>query len=146
MEGTVYTISPRLIMPGGVADVPEGLTRRFWLTVRTPADARPGAYKGTVTIRPEKGGSAQVPLEFRVRAGTLDPVDIPAGPFGYTIGIPWYGDDPRAARFNAQMTDEEPAEDARVWLHGLQRPAVDRLPGVPGRQARPRFPDAPTPR
>ena len=55
VEGTVYTISPRLIMPGGVADVPEGLTRRFWMTVRTPADARPGVYKGTVTIRPEKG-------------------------------------------------------------------------------------------
>ncbi len=104
MEGTVYTISPRLIMPGGVADVPEGLTRRFWMTVRTPADARPGVYKGTVTIRPEKGGPAQVPMEFRVRAGTLDPVDIPAGPFGFAIGIPWYDDDPGAASFNAQMT------------------------------------------
>ena len=39
MEGTVYTISPRLILPGGIADVPEGLTRRFWLTIRTPVDA-----------------------------------------------------------------------------------------------------------
>ena len=30
----------------------------------------------------------QVPLEFRVRAGTLDPVDIPAGPFGYRSASP----------------------------------------------------------
>ena len=105
MEGTVYTISPRLIMPGGSADVPEGLTRRFWLTIRTPADARAGVYKGMVTIRPEKAGNtAQVPLEFHVRAGTLDPVDVPAGPFGHRIGIPWYDDDPRAASFNQQMT------------------------------------------
>ncbi len=104
MEGTVYTISPRLIMPGGSADVPIGLTRRFWLTIRTPADARPGLYKGTVTIHPEKAHKADVPLEFRVRSGTLDPVDIPAGPFGHRIGIPWYDDDPQAVSFNKQMT------------------------------------------
>jgi hypothetical protein len=106
-EGSVYTISPRLIMPGGVADVPEGLTRRFWLTIRTPADSRPGLYKGTVTIRPEKGRATQVPLEFRVRTGTLDPADIPAGPFGFRIGVPWHDDDDAgAARFNAQLTGE----------------------------------------
>jgi hypothetical protein len=104
MEGTVYTISPRLIMPGGVADVPEGLTRRFWMTVHTPADARSGVYKGTVTIRPAKGAPAEIPMEFRVRAGTLDPVDIPAGPFGFAVGIPWHDDDPQAARFNEQLT------------------------------------------
>ncbi len=104
MEGTVYTISPRLIMPGGVAEVPEGLTRRFWMTVRTPVNARAGVYKGMIAIRPEKGGPADIPMEFRVRAGTLDPVDVPAGPFDFRIGIPWYDDDPRAARFNAEMT------------------------------------------
>ena len=98
MEGTVYTISPRLIMPGAIADVPEGLTRRFWLTVRTPADARPGPLQGDDHGPPRDGrhgpGSA---ANSASGAGTLDPVDIPAGPFGYRIGIPWYGDDPRAA-------------------------------------------------
>ena len=83
--------------------MPRGLTRRFWMTVRTPADARPGLYKGTMTIRAAKGETARIPLEFRVRSGKLDPVDIPAGPFGYTIGIPWFGDDPKAAPFNQQM-------------------------------------------
>jgi hypothetical protein len=104
-EGSVYTIAPRLIMPGGAADVPEGLTRRFWLTVRTPAGAWPGLYKGTITIRPETGGMVEIPLEFRVRAGTLHPVDIPAGPFGYQIGVPWYEDDPRAAEYNRRLND-----------------------------------------
>ncbi len=105
MEGSVYTISPRLIMPGAIADVPEGLTRRFWLTVRTPAAARPGTYKGTITVSSDTGGIARIPFEFRVRSGTLDPVDIPAGPFGYQIGIPWYDDDPRAADFNRGLNE-----------------------------------------
>jgi len=103
MEGSVYTISPRLIMPTGVADVPKDVTRRFWLTVRTPADARPGVYRGKVSIRPQKGGAAEVPLEFTIRAGVLDPVDIPAGPWGYAISIPWYGEDPAAAAYNGRM-------------------------------------------
>ncbi len=104
-EGSVYTIAPRLILPSGSADVPEGLTRRFWLTIRTPPDARRGLYTGTVTIRPERGEVASLPLELRVREGVLDPVDVPAGPFGYEVGIPWYGDDPRAAEFNRRMDE-----------------------------------------
>jgi hypothetical protein len=103
MEGTVYTIAPRLIMPRGDVAMPLGLTRRFWMTVRTPADSPPGVYKGTITIRAESGSTARIPLEFRVRSGRLDPVDIPAGPFGYTVGIPWFGDDPAAALYNQQM-------------------------------------------
>ena len=104
MEGSVYTISPRLIMPSNIAEVPKGVARRFWLTVRTPAAAKPGAYKGRVTIRPEKGAAAEVPLELTVRSGTLDPVDVAAGPWSYTIGTPWYGDDPASAAFNHEMT------------------------------------------
>lgn len=106
MEGSVYTIRPRLVMPGATAEVPEGLTRRFWLTVRTPRDAHPGVYTGTITVRPEHGDVAEVPVEFRVRNGTLDPVDIPAGPFGHHIGIPWYGDDSRAIAFNRRSTEQ----------------------------------------
>jgi len=105
-EGTVYTIAPRLIMPGGDVAMPAGLTRRFWMTVRTPADTPPGVYRGSITIRTEYGGTGQVPLEFRVRSGRLDPVDIPAGPFGYTAGIPWFSDDPAAARYNQQMVKQ----------------------------------------
>lgn len=104
-QGSVYTISPRLIMPGGRAEVPAGLARRYWLTVHTPRDARPGIYRGTVIVLSSKGGQTRVPLEVCVRAGTLDPVDIPAGPFGYQVGIPWYGDDPRAAAFNRRMNE-----------------------------------------
>ncbi|MGA2496197.1 MAG: glycoside hydrolase domain-containing protein [Tepidisphaeraceae bacterium] len=102
MEGTVYTIAPRLLMSTNAAPVPAGVTRQFWLTVKVPADAKPGVYKGSITVKPEKGAVARIPVEFRVRAGTLDPVDIPAGPWGYHIGVPW-PDDPAAAAFNDEM-------------------------------------------
>jgi hypothetical protein len=102
-SGSVYTINPRLLMPGGTVEMPKDMTRRFWLTVKTPADARPGVYQGRIAIQTAQGGAAEVPLEFRVHNGTLDPVDVPAGPWGYTIHVPWYGDDPKMADDNRQM-------------------------------------------
>jgi len=104
MEGSVYTISPRLIMPTNTVPMPKDVARRFWLTVKTPADAKPGLYRGNAEISPEQGAASSVPIEFTVRKGTLDPVDIPAGPWSYTIGTPWYGDDPGAAAFNREMS------------------------------------------
>ena len=53
---------------------------------------------------PREGNPRRFRSSFGFGPATLDPVDIPAGPFGYTIGIPWYGDDPAAARYNEQLT------------------------------------------
>ncbi|MHC4399278.1 MAG: hypothetical protein ACYTG0_06340 [Planctomycetota bacterium] len=105
MEGSVYTIRPRLIMPTGSVDVSWDVTRRFWMTVKTAVDAKPGLYKGTLAVKPQQGGAAEVPVEFRVRAGTLDPIDVPAGPWGHSISIPWYGNDPAAATWNQSMME-----------------------------------------
>ena len=85
-EGTVYTIAPRLIMPGGDVEMPQGLTRRFWMTVRTPADARPGALQGHDHDPTARRANARDPARVSRPRGPLYPVDIPAGPFGYTIG------------------------------------------------------------
>ncbi len=89
-EGSVYTIQPRLIMPRASAPTPRSVTRTFWLTVQTPRDARAGEYRGVVRLRSEQGGELSLPLRFTVRKGTLDPVDIPMGPWGHTIDLPWY--------------------------------------------------------
>ena len=99
-EGTVYTISPRLIMPG--EDISIDGTRRVWPTVKTPAETKPGIYRGefSVTFRQR---TTRLPIEFRVRSGTLDPVDIPVGPFGHTLGTPWPESDPAAAAFNKKL-------------------------------------------
>jgi hypothetical protein len=100
-EGSVYNVAPRLIMPRDTVAMPEGVTRTFWLTVKVPADAPPGAYRGTIRLKTEKGGEQSLPLRFTVRKGTLDPVDVPAGPWGHTIDLPWYEDE--AAAWNRQM-------------------------------------------
>ena len=105
-EGSVYTIKPRLIMPTNTVTCPAGITRRFWLTVRTPSDAKPGVYKGTLTLQCASHGIAPLPVEFRVRNGTLDPVDAPAGPWGYSISVPWGAQDPAADAYAASMSEK----------------------------------------
>lgn len=100
-EGSVYTIAPRLITPRATAAVPQGVTRTFWLTVKAPASAQAGEYRGAVRLKAERGGELSLPLRFAVRKGTLDPVDVPAGPFSYTIDLPWYEDE--AADWNREM-------------------------------------------
>jgi hypothetical protein len=101
-EGSVYTIAPRLLFPGASAPAPEGVARTFWLTVKTPSDAAAGVYRGEVRLATEHGGAFSLPLTFTVRKGALDPVDVPAGPFGHTITLPWDG--PEAAAWNRDMT------------------------------------------
>ena len=100
-EGSVYTIAPRMVIPQASAAGPEGSARTFWLTVKTPTDAPAGVYNGEVRIASESGGSLTLPLKFTVHKGTLDPVDVPAGPFSHTIDLPWFEDE--AAAWNADM-------------------------------------------
>ncbi len=89
MDGSVYTLRPRYLMAKNAVLMPKDITRQFWLTVKTPADAKPGIYKGKVTIRADKGGETVIPVEYVVRKGALDPLDIPAGPWGGNIGLPF---------------------------------------------------------
>ena len=86
------------------------------------------------------GDIAQVPVEFRVRAGTLDPVDIPAGPFGYQIGIPWYDDDPRAAEFNRTMNERGLRKMREYGFTAFSGMPTIAYRGFSERQARPRLP------
>jgi hypothetical protein len=102
-EGSVYTIAPRLIIPSASCDVPAGLTRTFWLTVLVPESAAPGLYEGKLRIDAEHGATTTIPVKFTVHKGTLDPVDIPAGPFGHTIDLPWYPEE--SAAWNDALAD-----------------------------------------
>ena len=90
MEGSVYTIAPRLIVAAESAAAPEGIARTFWLTVKVRSFASPGEYKGEVQIKTQRGGTITLPLRFTVRKGTLDEVDVPVGPWGHTIDLPWF--------------------------------------------------------
>lgn len=104
MEGSIYTISPRLIMPSSTVAMPKDIARRFWLTIKIPSDAKPGVYHGHLTLSAEHGGTTSVPIALRVRKGTLDPVDIPVGPFGYTINVPWDENDKETLAFNRDIS------------------------------------------
>jgi hypothetical protein len=100
-EGSVYTITPRLIIPRSTAAGPPGVTRTFWLTVKVPAETPAGLYRGEVRLQTEHGGRLTLPLRFVVHKGTLDAVDVPAGPWSHTIDLPWFEDE--AAAWNDAM-------------------------------------------
>ena len=103
-EGSVYTIAPRLIISGKPVEVKKGVARRFWLTIRPPDDTPPGVYRGEITINPQHGKPVTVPVEYRVYKGVLDEADIPVGPWGHEIRIPWSESDPHTQAWNDTMT------------------------------------------
>ncbi len=123
MDGSVYTIAPRLIMPSAVVNAPAGLTRRFWLTLHVPETALPGVYRATVTLSTRRGTLTRLPLAFTVMPGTLDEADVPAGPWGHTINTPWYADDPAARDWNDKM--------ARKSLRKLREAGFTSFSGMP---------------
>ena len=132
-EGSVYTIAPRLLLPRAWADAPEGVTRTFWLTVKTPADAPAGVYRGEVRLAAEQGGTLTLPLRFTVRKGTLDPVDMPAGPFGHTIDLPWFEDE--AAAWNHNMAVKSLKKLREYGFTTATGLPGAHLPRLQGRQA-----------
>src|SRR5262249_2677525 len=100
-EGSVYTITPRHIMPYPEAAVPEGITRPFSLTVKLADDAGPGVYEGHGRVASEKGGRLGFAPQLIVRKGKPDPGDVPVGPWSYPIDLPWYENE--SADWNRMM-------------------------------------------
>lgn len=93
MEGTVYTIAPRYIMPRATAAIRKGTTTTFWLTLHTPNPVKAGTYKGQIKLAFADGKSDTFDLTARVFATPLDGLDVPAGPWGSNIDLPWYHED-----------------------------------------------------
>jgi hypothetical protein len=104
IDGAVYTIAPRWIVPKSDVDLPKSVARSFWFTVHTPPNAAPGIYKGKVTLTAPGGVEAMLPVQFMVKKGELDPVNIPVGPFGGSITSRWFEDDPLTQKFTAELT------------------------------------------
>ena len=89
---------------------------------RRPARRLQGNDRRSV---PRSGVAAQVPLEFRVRSGTLDPVDIPAGPFGFRSASPGTATTP-GSRLNQLM-----AEKSLRKMREYGFTAFSGLPSIP---------------
>ena len=92
MEGTVYTLAPRFVMPRNSVDLKLGVTTTFWLTLKAPPSVRPGTYEGTINLA-LPGAAERIGLAARLFATPLDEVDVPAGPWGCDISLPWYSED-----------------------------------------------------
>jgi hypothetical protein len=104
-DGAVYTIAPRFVVPRARVAVRRGETRQFWLTVHPRSDAKPGTYRGEITIKPVHGQPSSVPVEYRVYPGTLDAVDVPVGPWSYEIRTPWDEGEAASREFNETMAE-----------------------------------------
>ena len=88
-DGAVYTISPRYIMPRDNSDIALGATTTFWFTLHTPDHVKGGVYQGSITLRSADGHIETIPLRLRLFATKLDELDVAAGPWGSTLGMPW---------------------------------------------------------
>jgi len=93
MEGSVYTIAPRFVMPRDTASIKPGVTTTFWLTLHTPKPVKAGAYKGKVKLTFADEKTDALDVTARLFATPLDELDVPAGPWGCTISLPWYQED-----------------------------------------------------
>jgi hypothetical protein len=92
-EGTVYTVAPRFVRPRAIAPLRKGVATTFWLTLRVPASVKASTYKGQVKLTFADGKTDTLDLKVRLFATPLDELDVPTGPWGSTLDVPWYGED-----------------------------------------------------
>jgi hypothetical protein len=78
-----YQIVPQTLrrVEGSKLQLAKDLTRQFWITVHTPADAKPGVYTGQVTLA---AGALKetLPLSVDVQDFTLDEPEFTFGFYG----------------------------------------------------------------
>ncbi|MCP4680245.1 MAG: hypothetical protein GY854_33085 [Deltaproteobacteria bacterium] len=122
-EGTVYTIKPRLVIPGSKTTLSKGVTKRLWFTVEVPSTTPAGNYKGSIILKTQDSNEQRVPVQFRVYKGTLASVDIPVGPWGHNIRLPWYDRDPQKENWERAMN--------RRALEALRKHGFTTFSGMP---------------
>jgi hypothetical protein len=105
-EGSVYDVRPRYWHPAP-APALAGITRTLFVRIKPPADAAAGKYTGTVTVRPERGEARTLPLTVTVLPFALPEIDdLPVGPWGCDLDLPWFGEDPQTQEWNWKMYEK----------------------------------------
>ena len=74
---------PELLEARREVDVPADTTQEFWLTVHVPQDARPGVYKGELTLRAQNAKEARLPVSVEVLPFKLVRNERPVGMYWY---------------------------------------------------------------
>jgi hypothetical protein len=75
LPGGKFENLPTLIRPGNQVNIQAGKCQRFWLTIRIDDHVLPGVYQGHITLSPQHGLEASLPLEVTVAPISLE--DIP---------------------------------------------------------------------
>jgi hypothetical protein len=88
LEGLMYRITPRYLVNASQVSLPAGFTRQIWLTLRVPTDARPGEYRGQLTVRLPKAPAIKAPITLRVLPFTLQEADFLCGFWGIEPDVP----------------------------------------------------------
>lgn len=101
MDGSLYTIRPRYVMNQAAADLQAGVTRAFWITAEVPPATPRGTYSGELTIAFSDGRKDNLALTVDVWAPPLAALDVPVGPWGLEIRVPWF--DEEMADWNRDM-------------------------------------------
>ena len=90
---------PDPVPPFSKMDLPSGRNLPLWLTVHVPADAKPGEYRGSLTLTPANAAATNLPISVTVWDFALPKVshlkviyDLRGGPRGGVFG----GADPKA--------------------------------------------------
>ncbi|MBT3379995.1 MAG: hypothetical protein HN742_11880 [Lentisphaerae bacterium] len=127
MDGTLYTIKPRLLMNTSEVELRAQTSRRFWATVKVPEAASAGVYKGALKLQFANGDRTAVGVEFEVVCPALDPLDVPAGPWGLAIRVPWF--EAEMADYNAEMDRKCLALMREYGLTAFSSPLGIRMKG-----------------
>lgn len=107
----MWVVGPEALEPFTQVNVPAGRTTQFWLTVRPPEDAAPGAYEGTVAFKPANKPAAELKLTVVVLPFTL--LEDPDMAFGWYYSTP---SDP--AQLRRELADMRAHGCTSLTLHG----------------------------
>lgn len=111
-----YDYRPELLVDFKEWPVPDGVTRRFWVTAKVPAAAAPGAYAGKLTLN-LAGGTREIPISLLVYPIKLDEPEMSFGMYGGAGPKGgWWPQDVKAA-FRMDERIEEVIRDQRE--HGM---------------------------
>ena len=117
LDGGVY---PDPLTPHDPFTAPRGQASAVWVSLLTPADAKPGDYTGSATVQ-WQGGTISLPVKVTVYDVTLPVRHRLAAPFGVHV-------EPIMERFNVEPMSERFFELARAYAEACLEYRLD--PGL----------------
>jgi hypothetical protein len=115
---SLYQFEPWLMADFKTWPIAANVTRQFWLTLQTPADAQAGKYTGTVVVN-LGGKTREIPVSLEVYPFQLDEPKMSIGMFGgsHCNGGEYWDPELRDKVFNLAKRTEDVFRDQKE--HGM---------------------------